>query len=534
MKLCKILERKPKWVSRQISDLEALYLSEELKKHNAVRALEIGSASGFSSAVIYGQLEENDKTKCEMHCFDLSEKCYYDDNYNTGDAFLEIHGKNSNIQYTTGVTSADITHDLLKTNELFDFLFIDANHRNPWAALDLLSLARFVKEDGIIGLDDITMMYNPKFRDCNGGRDLYRTWKGIKWRYQDVPNIGFLKRGSARNVARSVLSCLEVDWDQYPEVHLLHNYSEIASYYGEPYTSQLCNAINEKTGSKRRLVRKGIYSLPDNHKAIPANTKKHIPKPNINKSINDETILPVKSIIKPRVPPPFPVEFSEKDKNIFNYIVKSGFTMVSAERLYATITACKHVVMNDIEGDFVECGVWRGGVSIAAKMIFEAYDSNKNVHLFDTFAGMTEPTHHDFTANEKGLASDRFKKEQKEDYNAWCYASLEDVKKNFQNSGVRMKEVHFIKGDVLKTLSISTNIPNQISVLRLDTDWYESTKIELEVLYPILSKTGPLLIDDFGYWAGARRAVEEYFQNSEFEYPYLQYTDNTGRSGVKI
>lgn len=229
----------------------------------------------------------------------------------------------------------------------------------------------------------------------------------------------------------------------------------------------------------------------------------------------------------------FPVECDDKDKEIVQYVLKNKLTMVSPERLIATIQACKYVVNNNIAGDFVECGVWRGGNAIAAKMIFEHLGSNKQVYMFDTFAGMTKPEDKDFGLFDNVSSHDMYNKHQQDGHNEWCYASLEDVKENAKKANIEISGVHFIKGDVLETLETPKNIPEKIGVLRLDTDWYDSTKKELDVLYPKLSKQGVLLIDDYGYWAGSHKAVEEYFDVLNPR-PLLHITDITGRMAIKL
>ena len=181
----------------------------------------------------------------------------------------------------------------------------------------------------------------------------------------------------------------------------------------------------------------------------------------------------------------------------------------------------------------VACGVWRGGNSIAAKMIFEEYKSDRKVFLFDTFAGMTEPTAEDMTVKDQKSAMAKFLDSDKGDYNDWCYASLEDVQQNFVKAGLDHNNVSFIKGDVVQTLAEQANLPEKIAVLRLDTDWYESTKAEMAVLYPLLENRGAFIVDDYGHWDGARRAIEEYFDTSEHKRPLMQYTDYTGRMGIK-
>ncbi len=228
-----------------------------------------------------------------------------------------------------------------------------------------------------------------------------------------------------------------------------------------------------------------------------------------------------------------PVEFNQKDSEIMRYVLSKKLTMTSPQRVIATIQSCKYVIENKIEGDFVECGVWRGGNSIAAKLIFEAYGSDKRVILFDTFAGMTAPTDADKAVRSGESAHKEFVNAQRDGYNDWCYASLEDVERNFKEANVDLSSVKFVKGDVLETLAINENLPLEISVLRLDTDWYESTRMEMNTLYPLLVDRGAFLADDYGHWDGARKAIEEFFKESGRLRPLLQYTDYTGRMGVK-
>ena len=181
--------------------------------------------------------------------------------------------------------------------------------------------------------------------------------------------------------------------------------------------------------------------------------------------------------------------------------------MVSEEKLIATILSCKFVIDNNIKGDFVECGVAAGGNSIAAAMMFKNYKSKKKVYLFDTFEGMTSPGKYDYKISDNSLPIKKYKESVRDGYNQWCYVPLNDVKNNFKKAGIDEKNIFFIKGDVTKTLLDIKNLPKSISVLRLDTDWYESTTSELNNLYPILSEYGMLLIDDYGHWGGQKRLL---------------------------
>ena len=158
--------------------------------------------------------------------------------------------------------------------------------------------------------------------------------------------------------------------------------------------------------------------------------------------------------------------------------------------------------------------------------------SNKKVWMFDTFNGMTEPTEFDVKGSTKVKAKIKYQETLTETHSEWCYASIEDVQNNLKDSSINVDSIKFIKGDVLATLSDKENLPKDISVLRLDTDWYESTKLELEVLYPILNTGGVLIIDDYGHWEGAKKAVDEYFDKQHYK-PLFNVIDYTGRSAIK-
>jgi len=225
-----------------------------------------------------------------------------------------------------------------------------------------------------------------------------------------------------------------------------------------------------------------------------------------------------------------PVELNKEERGIISDVMSNKLTMVSYERIFATVMACKYVIDKDIEGDFVECGVWRGGNAIAAAEIFKLHNSNKKVWLFDTFKGMTVPTDFDLQISNGKSAKNQYSANQKETHNQWCYASIQDVRNNFLKRQL-VQNIRFIEGDVCQTL-ITEDLPSAISILRLDTDWYESTKIELEVLYPKLLENGCLIIDDYGHWSGAKKATDEYFKKYGNR-PFFQYIDYTGRLALK-
>lgn len=152
-------------------------------------------------------------------------------------------------------------------------------------------------------------------------------------------------------------------------------------------------------------------------------------------------------------------------------------------------------------------------------------DHSRHLYLYDTYAGMSRPTSADGPA-----AVAMWEREASGDHNAWCYAPLEDVRSRMNATTTAPEQVHFVVGKVEDT--IPATMPHQIALLRLDTDFYESTLHELRFLYPRLVEGGALIIDDYGYWEGARRAVDEYFSEIESP-PLLVRVDETGRVGVK-
>ena len=206
------------------------------------------------------------------------------------------------------------------------------------------------------------------------------------------------------------------------------------------------------------------------------------------------------------------------------------YTMTSLERLVALCMAVEHVVANEVKGAFVECGVWRGGSSMAAAWTYRRLGrEDVDVFLFDTFEGMPAPGEEDVLHSTGEKAAELLATSDRKS-GIWAYSPEEDVRRNLVSTGYPAERLHFVKGLVEET--IPARAPEQISVLRLDTDWYESTKHELVHLFPRLSRNGILIVDDYGHWAGARKAVDEYFLAHNLK-PFLGRVDYTGRLLVK-
>lgn len=228
---------------------------------------------------------------------------------------------------------------------------------------------------------------------------------------------------------------------------------------------------------------------------------------------------------KPK-PAALPADYDDEAKEIIRAV--KPYTMTSPERLNAFILATRHVVRHNIPGDIVECGVWRGGsMQACAKALLALGESDRDLHLFDTFEGMPPPTAEDLRRD--GKSAEDLLAAQGKDRPIWAIASLEDVQAGFEQVPYPGERVHYVQGMVEDT--VPQQAPEQISILRLDTDWYASTKHELEFLYPRLVSGGVLLIDDYGYWQGSRQAVDEFLQKTGERLLMLRMDE--GRIAVK-
>jgi O-methyltransferase len=199
------------------------------------------------------------------------------------------------------------------------------------------------------------------------------------------------------------------------------------------------------------------------------------------------------------------------------------YTQTSLDRVTTLADAVEYVVAANVPGDFVECGVWRGGSSMAiALTLLDQGAQNRRIWMYDTFGEMPAPgsedrdyTGREVTGHETSMLGE-------------TGLSLADVRAAMRSTDYPEERITYIRGLVAET--IPGTVPAQIALLRLDTDWYESTRHELVHLYPRLVRGGVLIIDDYGHYSGARQAVDEYFAGSPI---LLARVDYTGRMAVK-
>jgi hypothetical protein len=220
------------------------------------------------------------------------------------------------------------------------------------------------------------------------------------------------------------------------------------------------------------------------------------------------------------------------DQDVREIIERVGpFTLTSAERVAAVCTAVDYIVDNRIPGSVVECGVWKGGSIMAAAVRLLARGvSDRELFLYDTFTGMTAPSSRDV------LTPAGAEVERAPAFSRPVWASdtsivdVEEVRTNITGTNYPAERVHCVVGPVEETLPERAPADG-IALLRLDTDWYESTRHELEHLYHRVVPGGVLIIDDYGHLEGARVATDEFLGGLDKK-PLLVRVDYTCRLAV--
>jgi hypothetical protein len=222
-------------------------------------------------------------------------------------------------------------------------------------------------------------------------------------------------------------------------------------------------------------------------------------------------------------------DFEAHDRRIIDEVAL--FTRTGAERVYALIQAIKYIAQAEVPGAIVECGVWRGGSMMAvARTLLELQRVDRDLFLFDTFTGMSAQTATDVDWAGVPATQQLAQQTREGAQSIWCYAPIEEVERVMYTTGYDRSRIHFVKGMVEQTIPGAA--PETIALLRLDTDWYESTRHELIHLFPRLAPGGVLILDDYGHWQGARQAWDEYSAEHRVTM-FLNRVDYSARIGVK-
>jgi hypothetical protein len=191
--------------------------------------------------------------------------------------------------------------------------------------------------------------------------------------------------------------------------------------------------------------------------------------------------------------------------------------------------AVRYILDNNIEGDLVECGVDNGNFERIWIGELMKHNATRHIHLYDTFGGLTEPSQYDYTCKNATIYKmnndevyNTWKKQIINDTtNGWCFTPLEKVQQSLNSTGYPQEYLHYVVGDVMETLKDTSKIPEKIAILRLDTDWYESSKYELEQMYNNVVTGGIIIFDDYYHWDGQRRATDEYFKSINMQYDFV-------------
>ena len=222
-------------------------------------------------------------------------------------------------------------------------------------------------------------------------------------------------------------------------------------------------------------------------------------------------------------------DFSAQDVDTIRIVWR--YTVTSPERIHALICAVEHVIGNHIAGDVVECGVWRGGSMMAVALtLLRLGVHDRTLWLYDTYAGMTQPGLDDIGYDGVPARLEFDRRRITAESSTWAAASLDDVRANLASTGYPDLAQRFVQGPVEHT--IPATVPDRIALLRLDTDWYASTRHELQHLYPRLVPGGILIVDDYGHWRGAGKAIDEYLAQLRPR-PFLHRVDYTARLIIK-
>ena len=198
--------------------------------------------------------------------------------------------------------------------------------------------------------------------------------------------------------------------------------------------------------------------------------------------------------------------------------------------------AIEYIIKNNIEGCLVECGVEYGKMELIWINELQKNNTTRDIFMYDTFGGLTKPGPNDLPCetgpihiykDSNSVLKEWENKKINDNVNGWCYCSLDNIRNNLNITNYPSKFLHYIVGDVCETLENDINIPNKIAILRLDTDWYESSKIELEKLFPNVVKGGIIIFDDYYFWDGQRKATDEYFSKINEDYEFIKVNNQT-------
>jgi len=203
-----------------------------------------------------------------------------------------------------------------------------------------------------------------------------------------------------------------------------------------------------------------------------------------------------------------------------------GSTMTTPERCRNLWNLCLEVLGRDIGGGFVECGVWKGGSAAIMGLAMRHARQVRPLHLFDSFEGLPEPGDKD---GEMALAYSGGRGSGALESIHHCKAGLDEVRHLLHEQLLLPADrIHYHVGWFQNTIPADAAHLGTIAILRLDGDWYESTRVCLEYLYPLLVPGGVLILDDYFCWEGCRKATDEYRSAHNITAPIIRVDADCG------
>ncbi len=213
-------------------------------------------------------------------------------------------------------------------------------------------------------------------------------------------------------------------------------------------------------------------------------------------------------------------------------------TMLPQQRLVSLYQQAVFCEAAGLEGSFVECGTWKGGaVGLMALANLQHGSKRRHLHLFDSFEGIPEPDEAidgeratQFARSVGGEAKGKLVALEQ------TYGAVGTLEANRelleQIIGYDANYLHYHKGWFQDTLPKEADETGEIAILRLDGDWYSSTKVCLEHLYDRVVRGGFVILDDYGWYEGSKKAVDEFMAREGIK-AFLNHIDNAGRYWIK-
>ena len=214
----------------------------------------------------------------------------------------------------------------------------------------------------------------------------------------------------------------------------------------------------------------------------------------------------------------FIAEATEEELKIIDNFTESSLT--TKANLWSIIQSLKYLDNNNIDGDVVECGVYKGGTLAMILRFLNNLKISRKIYGYDKFEEGLR--YIKLTSHDKTIKGESFLDFSNDNIHK------NDKQKNFNPikylPEIESDNVILVKGDIHETLTKEKNIPKNIAFLRMDTDFYSSTKTQLEILFPRLVNGGVLHIDDYGTCPGVKKAVDDYFQSESIWLHRVDYT----------